>query len=32
MIKMLRDKGVSMNIRDITSGSWPLQLLEPGRR
>jgi cell division protease FtsH len=27
MIKMLRDKGVSMNIRDITSGSWPLQLL-----
>jgi cell division protease FtsH len=27
MIQMLRDKGVSMNIRDITSGSWPLQLL-----
>ena len=27
MIKTLRDKGVSMNIRDITSGSWPLQLL-----
>ena len=27
MIKMLRDKGVTMNIRDITSGSWPLQLL-----
>src|SRR2546425_1722597 len=27
MIKMLRDKGVSMNIRDITSGSWPLQLM-----
>ena len=26
MIKMLRDKGVGMNIRDITSGSWPLQL------
>jgi cell division protease FtsH len=25
--KMLRDKGVTMNIRDITSGSWPLQLL-----
>ena len=27
MIKMLRDKGVTMNIRDMTSGSWPLQLL-----
>ncbi|PYV54459.1 MAG: cell division protein FtsH [Acidobacteria bacterium] len=27
MIKMLRDKGVNINIRDITSGSWPLQLL-----
>ncbi len=27
MIKTLRNKGVSMNIRDITSGSWPLQLL-----
>ncbi len=27
MIKTLREKGVSMNIRDITSGSWPLQLL-----
>ena len=27
MIKMLRDKGVSINIRDISSGSWPLQLL-----
>ena len=27
MIKTLRDKGVSMNIHDITSGSWPLQLL-----
>ncbi len=27
MIKMLRDKGVSMNFRDITSGTWPLQLL-----
>ena len=27
MIKTLRDKGVTMNIRDITSGSWPLQLL-----
>ena len=27
MIKTLRSKGVSMNIRDITSGSWPLQLL-----
>jgi len=27
MIKDLRDKGVSINIRDVTSGSWPLQLL-----
>jgi cell division protease FtsH len=27
MIKMMRDKGVSINIRDINSGSWPLQLL-----
>jgi cell division protease FtsH len=27
MIKTLRDKGVNINIRDITSGSWPLQLL-----
>jgi cell division protease FtsH len=27
MIKMLRDKGVSINIRDVSSGSWPLQLL-----
>jgi cell division protease FtsH len=27
MIKQLRDKGVTMNIRDISSGSWPLQLL-----
>ena len=27
MIKMLRDKGVTMNIRDMSSGSWPLQLL-----
>jgi cell division protease FtsH len=27
MIKTLRDKGVNMNVRDITSGSWPLQLL-----
>jgi len=25
--KMLRDKGVTMNIRDMSSGSWPLQLL-----
>ncbi len=27
MYKMLRDKGVTMNIRDMSSGSWPLQLL-----
>ena len=27
MIKTMRDKGVSINIRDINSGSWPLQLL-----
>src|SRR5258705_2529583 len=27
MIKELRDKGVTMNIRDMSSGSWPLQLL-----
>ncbi|HET9407978.1 MAG TPA: ATP-dependent zinc metalloprotease FtsH [Candidatus Sulfotelmatobacter sp.] len=27
MIKMLRDKGVVMNFRDVNSGSWPLQLL-----
>jgi cell division protease FtsH len=27
MIKTLRDKGVTMNVRDITTGSWPLQLL-----
>ena len=27
MIKTLRDKGVNMTVRDITSGSWPLQLL-----
>ena len=27
MIKTLRDKGININIRDITSGSWPLQLL-----
>ena len=32
MIKTLRDKGVSITIRDITSGSWPLQLLGRGRR
>ena len=25
--KMLREKGVTMNIRDVTSASWPLQLL-----
>jgi cell division protease FtsH len=25
--KMLKDKGVTMNIRDMSSGSWPLQLL-----
>jgi cell division protease FtsH len=27
MIKNLRDKGVNINIRDVTNGSWPLQLL-----
>ena len=27
MIKTMRDKGVSINIRDMNSGSWPLQLL-----
>jgi len=27
MIKMLRDKDVAMTVRDITTGSWPLQLL-----
>ena len=27
MIKALRDKGVNINIRDVTTGSWPLQLL-----
>jgi cell division protease FtsH len=27
MIKTLRDKGVNINIHDVTSGSWPLQLL-----
>src|SRR5690242_11403576 len=25
--KMLRDKGVTMIVRDMSSGSWPLQLL-----
>jgi cell division protease FtsH len=27
MIKTLREKGVNITIRDVTSGSWPLQLL-----
>jgi cell division protease FtsH len=27
MIKTLRDKGVNINIHDVTNGSWPLQLL-----
>jgi cell division protease FtsH len=27
MIKNLRDKAVTINIRDVTNGSWPLQLL-----
>ncbi len=27
MIKTLRDKDVAMTVRDITTGSWPLQLL-----
>jgi cell division protease FtsH len=27
MIKNLRDKSVNINIRDVTNGSWPLQLL-----
>ena len=27
MIKTLRDKGVTINIRDTSNGSWPLQLL-----
>jgi len=27
MIKTLRDKGVNITIRDVSSGSWPLQLL-----
>jgi cell division protease FtsH len=27
MIKMLRDKNVNITIRDVSSGSWPLQLL-----
>ncbi len=27
MIKTLRDKGVTINIKDISNGSWPLQLL-----
>jgi cell division protease FtsH len=27
MIKSLREKGVNISIRDVTTGSWPLQLL-----
>jgi cell division protease FtsH len=27
MYKTLRDKGVSINVKDITNGSWPLQIL-----
>jgi cell division protease FtsH len=27
MIKALRDKGVNIIVRDVTNGSWPLQLL-----
>jgi cell division protease FtsH len=27
MFKTLNDKGVSVNIKDVNSGSWPLQLL-----
>jgi cell division protease FtsH len=27
MIKTLRDKGVNITIRDVSSGSWPLQIL-----
>jgi cell division protease FtsH len=27
MIKSLRDKSVNINVRDVTNGSWPLQLL-----
>ncbi len=27
MIKVLRDKNVNITIRDVSSGSWPLQLL-----
>ena len=27
MIKTLRDKSVNITIRDVSSGSWPLQLL-----
>jgi cell division protease FtsH len=27
MIKTLRDKGVNITIRDVSNGSWPLQLL-----
>jgi cell division protease FtsH len=27
MIKALREKGVNINIHDVTNGSWPLQLL-----
>jgi cell division protease FtsH len=27
MIKSLRDKGVNITVRDVTNGSWPLQLL-----
>ena len=27
MIKTLRDKGVNIDIHDVTNGSWPLQLL-----
>jgi cell division protease FtsH len=27
MIKALRDKGVNITVRDVTNGSWPLQLL-----
>jgi cell division protease FtsH len=27
MVKMLQDKGVTITIRDVSSGSWPLQLL-----
>jgi cell division protease FtsH len=27
MIKTLRDKGVNITIKDVTNGSWPLQLL-----